>query len=83
MPAKTGGSHAVAAFVTLIVGTTMSKYIWEAAPPLGEASVLAIEVLGAVPGIEVPATNQMAGALVLMVGLSFLWGVVYHVGRHS
>jgi len=27
MPAKTGGSHALSAFVSMVVGTMLSKYI--------------------------------------------------------
>lgn len=83
MPAKTGGSHAIGAFVTLIVGSTVSKYVWELAPPLGEASMLVVEAMQSLPGVTVPVTDEFAGALLLMVGLSFLWGVVYHVGRHG
>jgi hypothetical protein len=83
MPATTGGSHALAAFATLIVGTMLSKYLWSYAPPLGEASVAVIRVLRRLTGAGIPLDEQFAGTVVVMVSLSFLWGVLYHVGRHG
>jgi hypothetical protein len=83
MPAKTGGSHAISAFVTLIIGTMFSKYLWSVAPPLGEAGVLAMTVIRESTGIAVPLTDQFAGSVVVMVGLSFVWGLVYHFSRHG
>jgi hypothetical protein len=82
MPAKTGGSHALASFVTLIVGTVMSKYLWDIAPPLGELSLVTIETIRSLTGLAVPAEKQFAGTVVVMLGLSFVWGLVYHFGRH-
>lgn len=35
MPATTGASHGFAAFATLIIGTVLSKFVWEVLPPLG------------------------------------------------
>jgi hypothetical protein len=83
MPAKTGASHGIAAFVTLLVGTIMSKYIWNIVPPLGELSLIVIKQIRSATGARLPVNDQFAGALVVMVGLSFVWGVVYHLGRHS
>jgi hypothetical protein len=34
-------------------------------------------------GLDVPATEQFARTVVVMVALSFVWDVVYHLGRHS
>ena len=83
MPAKTGASHAVSAFVTLIVGTMLSKYLWNAAPTLGEASVTAINVIRSTTGASIPHNREFAGVVVVMVGLSLLWGIMYHIGRHT
>jgi hypothetical protein len=83
MPAKTGASHGIAAFVTLLIGTTLSKFVWDVVPPLGEVSLLAIESVQSATGAEIPVSEQFAGAVVVMVGLSFLWGIVYHFGRHG
>ncbi|WP_336038038.1 hypothetical protein [Halobacterium yunchengense] len=83
MPAKTGASHGVAAFVTLMVGTTLSKFVWDLMPPLGEVSLLVVRALQSTTGASIPVTEEFAGSLVVMVGLSFLWGVVYHFSRHG
>lgn len=83
MPAKTGGSHAIAAFVSLLVGTMISKYLWSVAPPLGEASLTVMRLLRETTGATIPVDDTLAGAVIVMVVLSFIWGVVYHVGRHG
>lgn len=83
MPAKTGASHGLSAFATLIVGTVLSKYLWNAAPSLGETSLLVVKGIRSSTGADLPVNEQFAGALVVMVALSFVWGVVYHFGRHS
>ncbi|WP_318569805.1 hypothetical protein [Salinigranum marinum] len=83
MPATTGGSHALSAFATLIVGTMLSKYLWSYAPPLGEASIAAIRLVRSVTGASVPLNEQFAGTVVVMVSLSFVWGIVYHFSRHG
>jgi uncharacterized membrane protein YoaK (UPF0700 family) len=80
MPAKTGGSHALAAFVSMVVGTVLSKYIWTYTPPLAEVGAAIGDVLGLV---GIPMSREQAGALVVVLGLSFVWGVVYHVTRDS
>lgn len=82
MPAKTGGSHALASFVTLIAGTLLSKYVWSLAPPLGEASLAAIRFIQQTVGAQLPVTEQFAGTIVVMVGISFVWGILYHFTRH-
>jgi len=83
MPAKTGGSHAFASFVTLVVGTMLSKYIWNLAPPLGEIALLAITGIRTLTGAPLPVNEEFAGTVVVMVAISFVWGVVYHLGRHD
>jgi|GEM_PF-716766 len=80
MPAKTGGSHALSAFVSMVVGTMLSKYIWTFTPPLAAVGAAIADVL-AVVGVEL--SHQQSGAIVVVVGLSFIWGVVYHVTRHG
>jgi hypothetical protein len=83
MPASSGASHGLAAFGTLIIGTILSKLVWDVLPPLGEVSLFTIKRIRELTGAEIPVNEQFAGAVVVMVGLSFLWGVIYHVGRHS
>ena len=83
MPATSGASHGAAAFVTLITGTILSKLIWDLVPPLGQVSLFIIGWLQRLTGAGIPVNEQFAGAVVVMVGLSFLWGIVYHLGRHT
>lgn len=82
MPAKTGGSHAIASFVTLIVGTMFSKYLWDIAPPIGQLSLTVISTVRELSGAAIPVNEQFAGQVVIMVGLSFAWGILYHLNRH-
>ncbi|WP_251342112.1 hypothetical protein [Haloplanus halophilus] len=81
MPAKTGASHALSAFVSLIVGTMLSKYIWTYTPPLAEAGAVAGRHLSAVVGT--PLSRDVTGGLVVVLLLSFVWGVLYHFARHG
>jgi hypothetical protein len=83
MPASSGASHGLAAFATLIIGTILSKLIWDLVPPLGQLSLSTIKIIKSVTGADIPTSEQFAGAIVVMIGLSFLWGVIYHIGRHS
>ncbi|WP_256301681.1 hypothetical protein [Haloarchaeobius salinus] len=83
MPATTGASHEIAAFASLIVGTIFSKFVWDFLPPLGEFSLFLIRETQSITGASIPVNEQFAGSIVVMVGLSFLWGVIYHFGRHS
>jgi hypothetical protein len=80
MPATTGGSHAFAAFASMIVGTILSKYVWTYTPPLAEAAAVVGVFLTRVSGA--PFSRELAGAMVVMIALSFVWGVIYHVARH-
>lgn len=83
MPASSGASHGLSAFITLIIGAMLSKYVWQLLPSLGELSLLVIGVVRSSTGAEIPANEQTAGMVVVMIALSFVWGIVYHVGRHS
>jgi hypothetical protein len=83
MPASSGASHGLSAFVTLVIGAMLSKYVWQLVPSLGEVSLLAIVTIRSLTGAEIPVSEQIAGMVVVMIALSFVWGVVYHVGRHG
>ncbi|GAB6860779.1 hypothetical protein ACFR97_00805 [Haloplanus litoreus] len=79
MPAKTGASHALSSFVSLIVGTVLSKYVWTYTPPLAEAGALAGRHLSGLVGT--PLSRETTGGFVVVLLLSFLWGVIYHLAR--
>lgn len=83
MAGTSGASHGLAAFVTLLIGTILSKFVWDLAPPVGEVALLTTDLIRSSLGIGIPVNEQFAGTLVVMVALSFVWGVVYHLGRHS
>lgn len=83
MTLKSGMSHGFAAFGTLICGSVLSKFIWEFLPPLGELALLSISTLQSLTGADIPVNEQFAGTVIVMLGLSFLWGIVYHIGRHG
>ena len=83
MPASSGASHGFAAFGSLIIGAIMSKYVWQLAPPIGEVSLATIQTIQSITGADLPTSEQFAGAVVVMIGLSSVWGVVYHISRHS
>jgi len=34
-------------------------------------------------GLRLPTSERFAGSVVIVLALSFLWGIVYHVGRHG
>jgi len=70
----------MAAFVSMIVGTVLSKYIWTHLPPLAEAATLVGETVVAVTGVHL--SDQLTGSFIIIVSLSFIWGVVYHWARH-
>lgn len=79
---KTGASHGFAAFATLLIGSVVSKFVWAVLPPVAEISLMAMNFLDGQVWLDVPTSEQFAGTIVVMVALSFLWGVVYHLGRN-
>jgi hypothetical protein len=81
MPAKTGGSHAFAALASMIVGTILSKYVWNHTPPLADAATTAGTLLTRATGTVF--SRDLVGTMAVMVALSFVWGVIYHVSRHG
>lgn len=83
MPSKTGMSHGLAAFATLIIGSVYSELVWTLLPPVGELSLAVIRVFRTTLGVTLPLNKQFAGTVVLMVVLATLWGTIYHFGRYS
>ncbi|QLH79839.1 hypothetical protein HZS55_22190 [Halosimplex rubrum] len=80
MPAKTGASHALAALVSMLAGTVLSKYVWELLPPLASVGESVSAGLVAATGVALP--RPLSGSLVVILGLSFVWGTIYHYARH-
>lgn len=81
MPAKTGASHAVASFTTIILGAFISNYLSTHSSLLWGLTHSAGGVVVRLVGIDLP--EVMTGVLVIATALSFLWGVAYHFSRHG
>lgn len=80
MPAKTGGSHAVAAFSSMLVGAIISKFVWVQLPSFATLSRELGRLLVLFTGVQYEP--KMVGTMLLGAGLAFCWGVAYHVTRH-
>ena len=81
MPAKTGASHAVASFVTIILGAFISNYLSAHSGVLwGLTRSVGGFVVG-LTGLDLP--EVVTGIVVIATSLSFLWGVAYHYSRHG
>lgn len=83
MPIRTGGSHAVASLTTLLVGALLSEYVSTVAPPVTEFSLLLLTGLEALGGVPIARKESLAGSLLVILVLSFVWGVGYHVARYE
>jgi hypothetical protein len=80
MPAKSGASHAVAAFLSIIIGSFLSNYLAAHESVLTGVTRAVGDRL--VTTLGVPAPEVVAGMLVVSSVLAFLWGVAYHLARH-
>lgn len=78
MPATTGLSHAAAAFVSLLLSATLETYIEQY--ELVETATYAIGTTAA-NATDGAITPEYGGLLVVVTGLSFLWGLAYHWRR--
>jgi len=81
MPAKTGASHAIASFFTIILGAFLSNYISAHSDFLWGLTRATGEVVTGVFGLSV--SGKLIGIVAISTGLSFLWGVAYHFSRHG
>ncbi|WP_226013272.1 hypothetical protein [Halomicrobium salinisoli] len=78
MPAKTGLSHAGAAFTSVLLGLTVETYV-ERLALLESVTDHAGRIVTATTGGSVDP--GLGGPLLVATGLSFVWGVFYHAGR--
>ncbi|MFB6136031.1 MAG: hypothetical protein ABEJ04_04660 [Halobacteriaceae archaeon] len=81
MPVKSGASHAVASFLSIIVGSLLSTYLSAHSGTLRWVTAFVGEHLGSALGV--PVSNTLAGIAVVATALSFVWGVAYHFSRHA
>lgn len=80
MPTKSGASHALAAFTTILLGAVISNFLNAHSRSLRSLSRTVGELVTPVLGITV--SNTVAGMLIIATVLSFVWGIAYHVARH-
>lgn len=85
MPAKSGGSHAAASFVSVFLGTIFSVYLHAHKGIARRLSDTVGSIVNSLLGPEAAAafSNRIAGILVLSVMISFAWGMAYHYARHE
>lgn len=81
MPAKTGASHAFAAFLSIIIGSIISNFLSAHTGVLNSVSKGAGELLTGLTGISM--SEEVTGLLAVSSLLAFLWGVAYHYARHG
>jgi hypothetical protein len=79
VPTKTGGSHALAAFVSIVLGSLISNFLAAHTGLLTALSRSVGSVVTSVLGVSVPW--RVTGMAVIATGLAFVWGVAYHYSR--
>lgn len=81
MPTKSGGSHALASFVSILMGGVLESYLSIHAPVVHGIT----EKFGSflIEQTGLPVTERIAGILLITIILSFIWGFFYHIGRHG
>lgn len=81
MPAKSGASHALASFTTILIGAVITNLLSAHSGLLREFSATVGDSVTSVSGVDV--SNTLVGLVVVATVLSFLWGVAYHYARHA
>ena len=81
MPAKSGASHALAAFTTVVLGAVISNVLNAHSREIRDVSAGIGSLITSATGVDVP--SSLAGLAVVATLLSFLWGVAYHYARHG
>lgn len=81
MPAKSGLSHAVAAFVSIVLGALISNFLSAHARVLTDFSHTVGGAITGTAGLSLP--KPVTGMLVVSTVLAFLWGITYHYARHG
>jgi len=79
MPAKSGSSHALAAITSVMLGSVLGSYI----KTHSEMVKGFTNTVGAflTESIGVPIHEDIAGMILVIAAISFVWGVVYHYAR--
>jgi hypothetical protein len=81
VPAKSGASHALAAFLSIVLGSVLSDFISSYSGLMTTASESAGGTITGTTGITL--SENAVGLLTIPTALSFLWGVAYHRARYQ
>lgn len=81
MPAKSGASHAMAAFLSIILGSIISNFLSAHTDLLTNLSERIGGGFAGAIGVSSLPENAM-GLIIISTVLAFLWGVAYHHARH-
>jgi hypothetical protein len=81
MPAKTGASHAFAAFLSIIIGSIISNFLSAHTNLLNSVSESAGKLVVGLTGISI--SEEVTGLLAISSLLAFFWGIAYHYARHG
>ena len=81
MPAKSGGSHAFSSVASVVLSSVLAGYIDTQSGTVAGITegvgLFVTETLG------IPMPEEVAGMVLLIAVISFVWGVVYHYARHG
>lgn len=79
MPAKAGSSHALSAIVSVMLASVLGSYIKTHSEVVqgitNQIGSFLTDSLGA------PIDKEIAGMILVIAAISFVWGVVYHYAR--
>jgi hypothetical protein len=79
MPVKSGLSHGLAAFLSIIIGSLLSTYLNTHSSFIRDSTEVVGRQLAGFLSVQVPAF--VGGVVVIATFLSFGWGVAYHFSR--
>ncbi|SEP14272.1 hypothetical protein SAMN04487948_11663 [Halogranum amylolyticum] len=81
MATLSGTSHTISGVVGLLFASYVALYLERYAPLIYSGTeALGHMLLAGLPGYP-PILNELAGALVIMIVLWFVWGWLYHITR--
>lgn len=80
MPAKSGFSHAFAAFTSILLGSLLSNYLAAHQSILTDLTVTVGRTVINLLGLTAP--RNIAGLVVVGSLIAFCWGIAYHMARH-
>lgn len=86
MPAKSGVSHAVAAFVALLISPYLKAFALLVVDEQDVITAVQMAAQQAAERPEIPFSADVASLGLYLVGsfcLVFLWGYAYHYKRHA